>query len=257
MTGKTYVKLRIWLSRQCSRLSAWRMRRKAARQIGVDFCTVRSFSLPHDIVVNDMPVRLDLPCEEGQITAFVEILLDDCYHLRKLSSSAEIITVIDVGANAGVFSIAARKAFPRAKIHAYEPNPELGIRLRKLAEQIDFTYYAEAIGRKNGMVKLVTQPGLSIMTKTVADEAGPNIQISLRSALHRIGGNVDLLKLDCEGAEWELFKDRSAWAKVRYLTMEYHLDPGEDHCRIFKALDVEPQQVVPGLSEATDRRFGF
>jgi hypothetical protein len=36
-------------------------------------------------------------------------------------------------------------------------------------------------------------------------------------------GVVDVLKLDCEGAEWDIFSDPLPWAKVRNLCMEYHL----------------------------------
>lgn len=35
---------------------------------------------------------------------------------------------------------------------------------------------------------------------------------------------VDLLKLNCEGAEWEIFEsEKECWNKVKNLTMEYHL----------------------------------
>jgi len=36
-------------------------------------------------------------------------------------------------------------------------------------------------------------------------------------------GDIDLLKLDCEGAEWDIFECKDAWRAVRALTMEYHL----------------------------------
>lgn len=34
---------------------------------------------------------------------------------------------------------------------------------------------------------------------------------------------MDLVKLDCEGAEWSILQDRGAWENVGHLTMEYHL----------------------------------
>ncbi|MEO7049193.1 MAG: hypothetical protein ABI091_28065, partial [Ferruginibacter sp.] len=40
----------------------------------------------------------------------------------------------------------------------------------------------------------------------------------------------DILKLDCEGAEWDLFEDEVAWQKIRGLTMEYHLWAREGSC---------------------------
>ena len=34
---------------------------------------------------------------------------------------------------------------------------------------------------------------------------------------------IDLLKLDCEGAEFEILKNSNALKYIRFLTMEYHL----------------------------------
>jgi len=41
--------------------------------------------------------------------------------------------------------------------------------------------------------------------------------------IERLGGKIDILKIDCEGAEWELFEDAASWQKVNSVTMEYHL----------------------------------
>jgi hypothetical protein len=42
----------------------------------------------------------------------------------------------------------------------------------------------------------------------------------------RIGGNVDLLKLDCEGAEWQILQDVDTMRHVRSVRMEYHKNGG-------------------------------
>ena len=41
-----------------------------------------------------------------------------------------------------------------------------------------------------------------------------------------MAGEVDLVKLDCEGAEWEILEDDAAWRSVRNLAMEFHLWAG-------------------------------
>ena len=38
------------------------------------------------------------------------------------------------------------------------------------------------------------------------------------------GGGIDILKLDCEGAEWEIFKDKRAFESIQTIIMEYHLN---------------------------------
>jgi hypothetical protein len=37
------------------------------------------------------------------------------------------------------------------------------------------------------------------------------------------------VKMDCEGAEWEMLEDHESWRQVDYLTMEYHLASGQGH----------------------------
>lgn len=52
-------------------------------------------------------------------------------------------------------------------------------------------------------------------------------QVSLETVLRRAGGPIDLLKLDCEGAEWEILQPGTCWDSVRNVRLEYHLFHGE------------------------------
>lgn len=67
--------------------------------------------------------------------------------------------------------------------------------------------------------------------------------MAFRTALDRLGGSADLMKLDCEGAEWEMFEDRESWSRVRFVTMEYHIGPGEGHDKIVSALHAIAFQI--------------
>ena len=147
-------------------------------------------------------------------TTFVELMLDDCYRLREIAREADIATVLDIGANVGLFSIAARAAFPRSKIHAYEPNSVLSRCLRRHAEQAGFEPFAEAVGHEAGMVSLAVDSQSSLLSSTRHDPDGSIPQIAFATALDRLGGPVDLVKLDCEGAEWEILADQSSWSRL-------------------------------------------
>jgi hypothetical protein len=46
---------------------------------------------------------------------------------------------------------------------------------------------------------------------------------SIHDVVARLNGGVDLLKVDCEGAEWEILEQLDPLGKVRSLRMEYHL----------------------------------
>ena len=69
--------------------------------------------------------------------------------------------------------------------------------------------------------------GDSNLARTVANSDGSVPQVSLATAVERLGGTVDLLKLDCEGAEWEMFDPAEPWQHIRNIRMEYHLFHGE------------------------------
>jgi methylase of polypeptide subunit release factors len=74
--------------------------------------------------VNGAAVALEWPPENGVRAALIEVFLSDDYGLDIIADqdSAATRRVLDVGANVGWFALAARGHFPRAAIHAYEPN---------------------------------------------------------------------------------------------------------------------------------------
>ena len=64
-------------------------------------------------------------------------------------------TVIDVGANTGPFSFAARVFLPKAQIYAFEPLPDCFNQLTKnLTPFGNFTAYQTAIGDQNGQMEM-------------------------------------------------------------------------------------------------------
>ena len=211
-------------------------RHAAARRIGVSFGRTRSFRLPSTICLNGRKTALDMPDERGQLTAFIELFLDDCYCLREIAKDNHIATVLDIGANVGLFGLAARRAFPNSRVHSYEPNPALIKRLSSHARQADIDYFTEAVGREAGMVSLILESGQSVLSSTRSDPNGSIPQVAFQTALDRLGGHVDVVKLDCEGAEWEILEDRESWSRVRFVTMEYHLGTGDGHSKIENAL---------------------
>src|SRR5262249_39690436 len=161
--------------------------------------------------------------------AFLDILLDDCYGLGMIGG--RVATVLDIGAHVGLFGIAARNAFPRAVIHAYEPNPLVEPYLKAQAQAADFQYFMCAAGLEDGTFSLDVHED-SVRTRSRSDPAGSVPQVPFQEMLARLGGEADLLKLDCEGAEWLLFEDRPTWQHVRNLSMEYHLWPDHTHAEV-------------------------
>lgn len=130
-------------------------------------------------------------------------------------------TIVDVGANSGMFAIAARQFFPKAKIDCYEPNPHLAKTLSFNANQLGAVPYFEAVMQHDCKVGLnFTESDLAT---TATETQGGNVTgSSLATVIKRIG-EIDILKLDCEGAEWGILEDLNSFKKIRSITMEYHL----------------------------------
>ncbi len=88
------------------------------------------------------------------------------------------------------------------------------------------------------MVKLICNQGKdSLHGKTVHSEIGEIEQVSLGSIIKKAGSNIDLLKLDCEGAEWQILHDTESLKEVRAITLEYHIDEKNDHNSIKRILE--------------------
>ena len=194
---------------------------RRARRLGFRFLRRKRFEVPTHLAVNGGSMPIECPGEHGCQADFVGIFLSDCYRLETVKKlEGAIRTVLDVGANCGWFSIAARSHFPCAEIHAYEPNPVTLRGLRRNTRDVGVVVHPEAVGASEGTVAMVcgveTNQGRAV-------EGGDIPRTAFRTVLEKLGGTADLVKLDCEGAEWAMFDDPEPWLAVRWLTMEYHL----------------------------------
>ena len=77
--------------------------------------------MPETIRLHGRRLTLSIPKEVGPRLDFINLALDDEYGLRQLPFQPR--TILDVGANFGLFSLLAAHYFPKAAIHAYEPEP--------------------------------------------------------------------------------------------------------------------------------------
>jgi FkbM family methyltransferase len=143
-------------------------------------------------------------------TYFLEDDILACW--QKQASSAQ--TVFDIGANAGIFSLAALAANPRATVHAFEPTPEIAARLRVTGVMNSFSGLVVnevAVGDTDGTATLRRWRGVGNsnegMNFTTADGEGEVVQlVSLdRYCADRGVERIDLLKIDIQGNEPRAF----------------------------------------------------
>jgi FkbM family methyltransferase len=178
-----------------------------------------------ELWVGGRRVKVHIPAHERERQQWEinHLFLDDPYCLRSLNSG-QVSKIIDVGANIGFFSILARHYFPEATIDAYEPSESVFPLLTKNLSGLDVNIFPTGVGRNAGR-GVVVERETSLFNKIILSNCGRIPIVSISQAITRIGGVVDLCKLDCEGAEWEILDDSGFLDRVRYLAMEYHPDP--------------------------------
>jgi FkbM family methyltransferase len=224
-----------------------------AAQHGFLFKGTSRTTYPRGLRVAGRMRPMTSPAERMTVHDLIDVVLDDCYGLRRLSSPPS--TILDVGANIGVFSVHAQDRFPQATIHAYEPDPGTFAYLERNASKPGVALFNAGVAAAAGRAEMV-QRGQSVINQTRAVEGGPVPLTSLAEAVQRLGGSVDLLKIDCEGFEWDIMSDPRPFAAVRTMRMEYHLVDGrrlDDLRSAIATLDHRITHLAPNESDG----FGF
>jgi FkbM family methyltransferase len=194
-----------------------------ARKLGLSYFRMKNFVLPDSIKLGTNFISIDLPRFSGINELFRDIILDDEYCLNSLPNQ-QINTIADIGANVGIFAIAARIAFPHAEIHCYEPNADNIPHLNNQAESLGLKIFKEAVSNIDGTCSLSKSTIHDTSARITNLECGEIPLTSLHKVLNRFESQqIDLLKLDCEGSEFEILKDATNLRKCKFITLEYHI----------------------------------
>ena len=113
---------------------------------------------------------------------------------------------VDIGANIGYFSLLLANAFPKATIHAFEPNPVtyrvLRLNAWRLADRI--RTWPLALSDSRGIVALTTSAhnlgdtkSVHVTNNMVANSIAPSISLDDLVEVAR----ADLVKIDVQGSE--------------------------------------------------------
>ncbi len=133
-------------------------------------------------------------------------------------------TIVDLGANIGLFGAFAAGRWPDARIVAYEPDPgniaahRMTIAANGLGDR--WRLVAAAAGAHRGTARFAA--GRASLSHVTSDDGGDVITVDVEDVLQAIAG-ADLLKMDIEGSEWAILADpRFRASPPRVVVMEYH-----------------------------------
>jgi FkbM family methyltransferase len=134
--------------------------------------------------------------------------------------------IFDVGACYGISTVFLSCAYPDAKIYAFEPSaPTFGFLQRTAAPLKNVEVFNKAVYTFTGSIKLYSDNrhgGWNTLLPLHAH--GEEVAcVSLDDFMKdRNINHIDLLKIDVEGAELEIFKTLTGLEKISYIVGEFH-----------------------------------
>lgn len=138
--------------------------------------------------------------------------------------------VVDVGANIGDFTLQVARRCPAGRVFAVEP---VGEHVRMIAAQLRLNGIGNVIcvQRALGASDRETVIRLYGIGSNAAGSEGKTEKVRLCTLpqLMREQGieQIDLLKLDCEGAEWDILPGaEEVFPRIRQICMEFHCERG-------------------------------
>jgi len=159
---------------------------------------------------------------------FFELFVTRPYDLPDLKDPK---LIVDVGANIGMFTMRAKKLYPESHVISYEP---VSLNFKRLHENIigndieGVELVNKGVAGESRSETIYLHPentgGHSIFPSQVPNTSNSiDIELeSIRNVLRNANAPIDLLKLDCEGAEGEIIMSlsRSHANKIRRMIIE-------------------------------------
>jgi len=189
----------------------------------------------------------------GELKVFWQIFVHNCYTLPLRCE-----TILDAGANVGIFSVWAARKQPQARIVSLEPFPatfrhlEKNIHNNGLQERIRPVRYALASTTGPRQIRGGgDSPNNGLVLGGMEDSTDNAIEVPCISLADFLKSEqfetVDLLKMDIEGSEWEVILSTAAAVlhRIRHIIVEYH--------EVNARFGYTPAQMIAHLSSAGHR----
>lgn len=185
-------------------------------------------ALSHNYKVNVGGKTLSLQMRElsGDLFIFHEIFLNNVYTIP-VEWQHDVKTIVDLGANIGLTTIYLTNLFPTAHFVCVEPNPETVSLLRHNLSFLNnnLTVIEGAISDHTGQGFLNTSCAAYNAKLDSSSGNGALVQLyTMQELMNQLDiESIDILKVDIEGAEKDLFCQNTQWLqRVKTVLIELH-----------------------------------
>lgn len=158
------------------------------------------------------------------LSAYRQIFEQDLYSFRPQVSHP---LIIDCGANIGLAVIYWKRQYPAARIVAFEPDPNVFEALAWNCKQLeieDVQLLNKAVWNQEGELSFCPDGAdAGHLAYQDLNAAQSSMQVGTLRLRDYLNEEIDLLKLDIEGAEIEVLRDcQDLLHNVNHLFVEYH-----------------------------------
>ena len=160
-----------------------------------------------------------------------EIFVHRFYDCPRAIDRAGVRLIVDLGCNVGFTPLYWAANYDRAEVIAYEPHPahvaqcKINLKLNRGGARVGLR--PVAAGPRAGRLRL-SDEGTS---SAAVPDTSEGFDVAVEDCLDDLAGRrIDILKIDIEGAEYEIMSDeRFARLDARRIVMEWHrLEGGRD-----------------------------
>jgi len=184
-------------------------------------------------VYNKMQSKLKNNFEPTYIN-YTEFFVDRIYD--KYLKGKTFNTVVDVGANIGLWTEYIMHSANCKKVFSVEPNTE-ALKVLKNSFDDKVTVVEKAMATKDGELEFFVDENNSTISSVAEFDGRSNIKykvgaISFKSFISQYNlDNIDLFKVDIETGEYDLFEsfDESDFAKINNMLVEFHVMGGRTY----------------------------
>lgn len=183
--------------------------------------------IPTEVMCNGKKIRI--PDAASYLFIYNEMFRKEIY---KFSVNKRNPLIIDCGANIGLSILYFKKLYPESSIIAFEADPAIFKYLQYNISKFDLSdinLLNQAVWKEEGFLNFETEGADS--GKLTTENKVNSLKVETVKLSTFLNTKVDFLKVDIEGAEYEVIRECSSMLRnVDRLFLEYHSYQGKNQC---------------------------